>query len=140
MSLGTANGRLQLLWAAIGIQVLGRLLDLRWHLANDEFEGVSQQFEAHWLLWAGVVMTLVVAVVAARRPDLGPSERKGYLFVLASSLAYAAVSIWHFVEHANGQDPELAHLLLGVTQIAVVVGAIVMTVRARRQARPAGAR
>jgi hypothetical protein len=127
----TPRGRLQLLWGAVAVQLLGRLLDLRWHLSNDEFEGVSQQFEAHWLLWLGVVATLAVTLLAARRPDLAPAEQNGYLFILVSGLAYAGVAVWHFVEHANGQDPELAHILLGVTQIAMVVGAVLATYGAR---------
>jgi uncharacterized membrane protein len=124
----TARSRLQFLWGAIVVQLLGRLLDLRWHLANEEFEGVSEQFEAHWLLWAGVLMTIVVVFVAARRPGPSPLERRGYLFTLVSGIAYAGVAIWHFVEHANGQDPELAHVFLALTQIAMILGAVLATV------------
>jgi hypothetical protein len=138
--MSTARGRLQLLWGAVALQLLGRALDLRWHLNNDEFEGVSQQFEAHWLLWLGVLATLGVAIAGARRVDLASLERRGYLFVLASALAYSAVAIWHFVEHANHQDPEVAHVLLGMTQAAMVTGAIVVAVSVRRRARePAAA-
>lgn len=134
--MATARGRVQLLWSAVAVQVLGRLLDLRWHLSHDEFEGVSQQFEAHWLLWAGVLMTLVVVLVAARRPDLALQERRGYLLVLFSGLAYTGVAVWHFLEHANEQDPELAHVLLGLTQIAMILGAVVATLGARGRGRP----
>jgi hypothetical protein len=133
--MSTPKGRLQLLWGAVVAQLLGRALDLRWHLSNDEFEGVSQQFEAHWLLWLGVIATLAVAFVAARRPDLRQLERRGYLVLLASGLAYAAVAIWHFVEHANHNDPELAHVLLGVMQLAMLGGAVLATYGARSTGR-----
>jgi hypothetical protein len=135
--MATARDRLQLLWATVAVQILGRLLDLRWHLSNDEFEGVPQQFEAHWLMWTGVLMTLAVAILATRRADLTPGERRGYLFILASAIAYVAVAVWHFVEHANHQDPELAHVLIGLAQIAMVVGAIWVTSQARRREAPA---
>jgi hypothetical protein len=122
------------LWVAVAIQVLGRLLDLRWHLANDEFEGTSQQFEAHWLLWIGVLATLAVAAFAiAQRPRI--AGYRGYLTTLIAAGAYVPVSVWHFIEHANGNDPGLAHLLLALTQIAMIAGAVWATllVRGRRE-------
>jgi hypothetical protein len=127
---------MRLLWAAIAAQLLGRALDLRWHLSNDEFEGVSQQFEAHWLLWLGVLATLAVAIAAARRRDLAPLERSGYVALIAAGAAYVAVAVWHFVEHANHNDPELAHVLLGVTQLAMIAGALLATYGARSSRRP----
>jgi hypothetical protein len=120
----------------VALQLLGRALDLRWHLTHDEFEGVSQQFEAHWLLWLGVLATLVVAWAAARRPEPEPLERRVYIFVLASGLAYAVVAVWHFIEHANHNDPELAHVLLGVTQLAMITGAVLATYAVRARGRP----
>jgi hypothetical protein len=134
--MGTSKGRLRFLWAAVAVQLLGRALDLRWHLENDEFEGVSQQFEAHWLLWLGVLATLVVAYAGARRLDLPSLERRGYAFVLGSGLAYTAVAVWHFIEHANHQDPEVAHVLLGVTQVAMLIGAVIASLGARSRQRP----
>jgi hypothetical protein len=133
--MSTSKGRLQLLWVAVAAQLLGRLLDLRWHLTYEEFEGVSEQFEAHWLLWLGVLATLVVALVAIRSPQLAPLERRGYLFLLASGIAYVAVAVWHFIEHANLQDPEVAHVLLGLTQAAMIVGAILATYGTRAHKR-----
>ena len=125
-----ARGLLRWLWIAIAIQLAGRLVDLRWHLANDEFEGTSQQFEAHWLLWIGVIGTLAVAFVGWRNPPSGLS-RSGLLAIVLTAIAYSGVSVWHFIEHANGADPELAHLLLALTQTAMLVAAIWLTVRAR---------
>lgn len=118
---------------AIGVMLLGRLLDLRWHVEHDEFEGTSQQFEAHWLLWIGVLMVLVVAAVGVRE-RIGGS---GTQLVLLSAVLYVPISIWHFVEHANGADPELAHVLLGITNLAMVVGAVVAWLNARRRPAPA---
>ena len=46
-----ARTALQLLWATLIVQVAGRLIDARWHATHDEFEGASQQLQAHWLIW-----------------------------------------------------------------------------------------
>jgi hypothetical protein len=127
-----ARRRLQALWVAVGVQLLGWLVDLRWHLTNEEFEGVSEQFEAHWLLWLGVLGALLVSLLAARERGTPAPERRGYLFLLGSGLAYTGVAVWHFVEHANGNDPELAHVLLGVTQVGMILGAVLATLDARR--------
>jgi hypothetical protein len=122
---------LKALWIAVGVQLAGRLVDLRWHLTHDEFEGASQQIEAHWLLWVGVLATIAVAALALRGPGRPPGF-PGYVLTLVSGLIYAPVAIWHFVEHANGADPELAHFVLAIGQIGMVLGAIVGTVVARR--------
>ena len=126
------NRLLPALWASLGAQVLGRLLDLRWHLANDEFEGASQQLEAHWLIWLAVIATIAVAALALRRDDVA-AGRSGFRVVLASGVLYAAVAVWHFVEHANGVDPELAHYLLVVTEAGMFAGALMATLALRRQ-------
>ena len=126
---------LQALWIAIGVQLAGRLLDLRWHLTHDEFEGASQQLDAHWLLWLGVLATIVVAALALAGGERA-SGRPGYFVTLLSGLLYVPISVWHFVEHANDADPELAHVLLAIGQIGMIAGAIVATVIMRRERRP----
>jgi hypothetical protein len=120
-----ARTALQLLWATLLVQVLGRLIDARWHATHDEFEGASEQLEAHWLAWIGVLATLGVAAWAAQR-GVTPG-RLGYLTVLVATGFYVPVAVWHFIEHANHSDPELAHVLLAISQIAVLVGAIAAT-------------
>jgi hypothetical protein len=122
---------LKALWIAVGVQLAGRLVDLRWHLTHDEFEGASQQIEAHWLLWLGVLATIAVAAWALRGPGR-PLGFPGYLVTLVSGLLYVPVAIWHFVEHANGVDPEVAHLFLAIGQIGMVLGAILAAVIVRR--------
>ncbi len=129
-------GALRALWVAIAVQLLGRALDLRWHVTHDEFEGTSQQFEAHWLLWIGVLATIAVAI-AALRSRANPAGRRGYATVLAFGAFYVPVSVWHFVEHANEADPEVAHVLLAIGQVGMVAGAVLATVLARRRLRPA---
>jgi hypothetical protein len=119
------------LWAGIGVQILGRGLDGWWHATHDEFEGTDQQFEAHWLLWLGVLLTLVIVTAAFVR--LPASERNaGWTIVLLGLILYIPVSVWHFVEHANRNDPELAHVLLGIGQLAMIAGAVAAVILARR--------
>jgi hypothetical protein len=132
----TSTGALRALWIAVGVQLAGRLLDLRWHLTHDEFEGTTQQLEAHWLVWLGVLATIAVAAVVSAGSEC-PAGRSGYLVTLFSGCLYVPVAVWHFIEHANGADPELAHVLLAVAGIGMVVGAILATMivwRGRRRA------
>jgi len=128
---------LRLLWAAAVVQVLGRALDLRWHATHDEFEGTAQQLEAHWLLWLGVLATLAVAALGARMGGQA-SAAAGFRLTLAGCLLYVPTAVWHFVEHANHNDPEAAHVLLGLWQVAMLAGVLMATVQALR-AKPASA-
>jgi len=105
------------------------LSDLRWHLTHDEFEGTSQQLEAHWLLWTGVLATIAAASLAFRAPQR-PAGQRGYLITLVSGLFYVPISVWHFIEHASGVDPSVAHVLLAVGQVGMVAGAVVATLAA----------
>jgi hypothetical protein len=125
---------LRLLWIAAAVQIAGRALDLRWHATHDEFEATRQQFEAHWLLWIGVAAVLAVAAVAVRRIPDSPSA-PGYWLTLAASLIYVPTSVWHFIEHANHNDPEVAHVLLAIWQIAILAGVVMATVRGLRAGR-----
>jgi hypothetical protein len=120
------------LWVGVAVQVGGRILDGIWHANHDEFEGASQQLEAHWLLWLGVLLTLAVAALAVIR--LPASERTaGYSLVLAGGALYVPVSVWHFIEHANLNDPEVAHYFLALGQIAILVGAVVAAILSLRR-------
>src|SRR5688500_14495265 len=99
--------------AAVGVVIVGRLVDLQWHLTHDEFEGVSEQFRAHTVVWIGVLCVLGVTVFAIRRGVRIPGIRLS----LAGALLYVPVAIWHFIEHANGADPEIAHVMLAIADV-----------------------
>jgi hypothetical protein len=124
------------IWVGVGVQIAGRILDGIWHATNDEFEAASQQLEAHWLLWLGVIITVVAASLAVARVPAG--ERNwGYSLLLAGGLLYVPVSIWHFIEHANLNDPQVAHYLLALGQGTMIAGAIAALVLTRRAVHPA---
>jgi hypothetical protein len=125
------------LLAAAVVQIAGRALDFRWHATHDEFEAVSQQFEAHWLLWLGVLATLAVCVIALRLVTRSDRTAGAYRITLISGLAYSVVAVWHFVEHANHDDPSVAHVLLAIGQAAMLIGVALVVLRTREPSRAA---
>jgi hypothetical protein len=133
-----ANPYLRAIWLGIVFQLAGRLLDLRWHLTHDHFEGAADQLQAHWLAWLGILVTAVATTLAVTR--LGPRARNlGYPIALLGCAVYIPAAIWHFIEHASGSDPELAHVLLTIGQVTIIAGAIVVLIASRRdphEARP----
>jgi hypothetical protein len=116
------------LWIAVGVVVLGRLVDLQWHLTHDEFEGTREQVRAHLVVWIGVLLVLAVTVVAIRNGIRSP----GFRLSLIGAATYVPVAVWHFIEHANGNDPDVAHVLLGLSDVAIITGAIWATISMRR--------
>jgi predicted permease len=114
-------------------QVAGRLVDLRWHLSHEEFEGGAEQLQAHWLIWLSTVFVFAVAVVA-RREVGDPGQRLGYAVVLGANVAYGFVAVIHFFQHLDHREVDWAHLLLAVTTIAAAFG-VVWVVAARLQSK-----
>ena len=111
---------------AVGLLVFiaGGIRDTAWHATHDtqkEFETAATQAAVHWLLWAGALMLIVAAWLALREPGAG-RQRTGARVALASGAAYAAVSVWHFIEHANGSDPNVAHVFLDLATAGLIVG------------------
>ena len=119
-------------------QIAGRLVDLRWHLTHEEFEGGVEQLQAHWLIWLATAFVLGVSAVAVRRVQ-ERAHRRGYVIVLAANAAYGAVAAIHFFQHLNRSEVDWAHFLLVVTSIAAVIGVLwVIGARlARKQTTPA---
>ena len=72
--------------------------------------------------------------MALRRLGSGDPAAHGYRVTLVSGLAYAAVATWHFIEHANHDDPEVAHVLLVATQVGMILGIVLAFVLTRRSA------
>ena len=127
-----ARGVVVGLWVGLAASVAGRMLDLRWHATHDEFEGATEQLEAHWLAWLGAVVLLVTAVIGIRQG--GRVANIGTAAVLAGSAAYVLFASWHFYEHAQRRDPEVLHVLLVAAQVVMLGGVPAALVLARRQA------
>jgi cytochrome bd-type quinol oxidase subunit 2 len=125
-----SGGRLAAaLWIGFGASIAGRLLDLQWHVTHDEFETAGDQVRAHWLAWLGAVVLLVAVAVALSQRRASPALTA--LFV--GTAGYAVVSVWHFYEHSQHRDPDLPHVLLAVTLIAMLVGAPLAALTLRRE-------
>lgn len=116
------------LWLAAVVQIAGRVVDLRWHATHPGFESAGNQLQAHWLIWLGVVAGLAVAIAGLR-----VARDRGLLITAWASGAYLSVAGWHFAEHAAGNDPEIAHVLLAVAWTAALAGIADVTVRTLRQ-------
>lgn len=119
------------LWAGGVLAIAGLAYDLRWHAAHEHFETAADQVEAHWLSWLGLALVLVVSATALVRL---PSAAVPWGLVLTAGAASlrALVTVWHFWEHLNERDPELPHVLLAVSEVAVLVGIAIVTVQVRR--------
>jgi hypothetical protein len=94
-------------------------------------ERAADQVQAHWLIWLGVLVTLVVAAVGASR--VPSSWHSGYRLLLLAGVAYALSSGWHFWEHAQLRDPVAPHVLVAIGKAAILAGAISATVVSRRR-------
>jgi predicted membrane channel-forming protein YqfA (hemolysin III family) len=132
--------RMNLAFAAgLVVFIAGIARDLQWHATHDtqkEFETASKQVEVHWLLWLGALTILIVSAEALRRSTSGHSRNIRVAF--GSAVVYACVSVWHFIEHANGNDPQVAHLFLYAAAIGIIAGTVLALVpgRAGVTARP----
>jgi hypothetical protein len=116
-------------WTGILMLMAGQVVDLRWHAANGRgFERASDQVGAHWLIWLGVLVLLIVAVVGARRV---PSRwYLGFRLLLLAVACHVLVDGWHFWEHYNLRDPVVPHVLLAILKgvmLAAVVSAMPTT-------------
>jgi hypothetical protein len=134
----SARATRALLLAGLLVFLAGTARDLQWHATHDtqsEFETASKQIEVHWLLWLGALIVIAAAGMAMRRLELTQKTR-GYLVAFAAGIAYALISVWHFIEHANGADPEVAHIFLYVSaglMLAGVVRALAVTALSRQR-------
>jgi hypothetical protein len=129
---GLASRRLLAgVWTGIALQAAGQVIDLRWHATHPGFERAADQLQAHWLIWLGVLLTLLVAAVGASR--VPSSWSSGYRLLLLAGVAYALSSAWHFWEHANLRDPAAPHVLVAIGKAAILAGAVSATVVSRRR-------
>lgn len=130
---------LRLLWAAFGVQIAGRLLDFWWHASHDEFETGGDQLQAHWLVWIGTVLVLVVGARALVAGVSGP-ERGGYTAIVLANALYVPIAVAHFVQHMNHHEVDSTHLGLATTNVVGILGVVYVSYVALTTSRKEGAR
>jgi hypothetical protein len=113
----------------MGLFVVGRIVDLIWHATHPEFETAGDQLRAHSVVWLGALLM----IVAAARTFVSGRGNGGHLLVLSAGVTYGAVAVWHFYEHSQHRDPDLPHLLLLITNVAMFLGASWVWLIARGQ-------
>jgi hypothetical protein len=123
---------LQLLLGAFAVQVVGRLLDFWWHATHDEFETGGDQLQAHWLVWIGTILVLIVGVRALRGGVLGP-QRTGYMTAVVANGLYVPIAIAHFIQHLNREEVDWAHIGLGITNVMAALGVLYVTFSVLRE-------
>src|SRR3954447_22718973 len=110
------TSRLRALVAAgLVVFVGGMARDIAWHATHNtqkEFETASKQVEVHWLLWLVALTLLIAGLLALRESPAARRFERAVRLTVASGVVYAVVSVWHFIEHANGADPQIAHVFL----------------------------
>lgn len=126
------NSLMRPLWLGALLTLAGQIVDFRWHATHEEFEGASDQLQAHWLLWIGV-LTLLATLAIARLSLKGRERNVGFAITSGAAVGFALVSVWHFIAHASGQDPGVAHALLAITEVGIYAGVIAATLLARRR-------
>jgi hypothetical protein len=117
----------RLLAFGVAAFIAGRLLDARWHAGHDEFETGADQIQAHWLVWLGTLLTLAAAI-----QGVGERPSPGYSIALAGALGYGVVAAWHFYEHTERREVDVTHLLLVVTNLVILTGAVCVAIEAWR--------
>ena len=128
---------LQFLWVAFAVQVAGRLLDFWWHATHEGFETGRDQVQAHWLVWLGTVLVLLVSGRALMAGVEDP-VRVGYLVVVAANAAYIPIAVAHYLQHLDHREVDWAHAGLGITNLIAAIGVLYVAYASRRQAREAG--
>lgn len=121
-----ARRALLALWIGVVIQLLGQLVDVRWHATHSShFRSTSEQVEAHWMIWLGILVMLV-ASLAALRSRHGTTSR-GLIGALVASSVLVAGQVWNFLDHAQGRTTVPPHLLIALGRLGALVAAGVAT-------------
>ncbi|MGH8934443.1 MAG: hypothetical protein ACRDZO_28370 [Egibacteraceae bacterium] len=107
------------------LSLVGQVFDLGWHARHGEFQTASDVAQGHSILWLATALTVVVCVGAVR---IGHGKsRRGYLYVLAASVALILSDAWNFSGHVRGQETFVPHLFLTTAKAAVLVSVFVTT-------------
>jgi hypothetical protein len=108
------------LWISFGIQLLGQIVDVKWHAAHgSHFRSASEQVQAHWVTWLGIAVMLAVSTAAVRSGEA--KTHRGFLVALVASGFLALAQAWNFWEHAHGRAAVPAHVVMVVSRLGILV-------------------
>lgn len=127
----------RVVWAGIGILVLGVVWDGVWHSRNPQaLETGWRLLQAHGVMYAGILVALAGSLWPFAGPPR-PSASSWYAATAAGALALAVGRGWDALAHARGGEVAGAHLLARLGLVLVLSGAIGASWAARRsQASP----
>jgi hypothetical protein len=121
----SARRRLWAFWAGVAMILVGDFIDLAWHARHGEFKQASDVLHGHWLSWLGLVIVIAVCVAAVRGDH--DKSRPGFRWALVASLFYAYGSLWNFWGHVHGTQTFFAHVVLGVSKVAILAAGAATT-------------
>ena len=118
--------------AAVGLFVLGRFWDARWHSRHPGRESGADMLEAHGVIYLAVLVALVAAALAVTRFR---GRRGAFVAALAGAAAAAVGHALDVAAHsaASARDPAGAHLLFTIGEVVVIVAALNPFVTALRR-------
>lgn len=129
------------LWTAIAgiaIGIAGVIWDNRWHgrHSGEGITGLSEVFEAHWLIFVGILViavALYVGVASVRHPQRAALATR---IAFGGAVAMLVGFVWDSIYHAQGTESPAGHALiyLGLVVVIVAVPTALAFLRARRAA------
>lgn len=129
----------QILWTGLALQVLGIVWDVLWHRRNPgALETGWALLEAHGLIYLGILMVGVGALVAVARTGSRPGPLSWYALAGYGALGQAVGRGWDAWAHAAGHEVALAHLLSRFGFLLVLAAVVLATLSARASSQGPG--
>lgn len=120
-------------WGAVAVVAVGVVADVRWHAAHGSADGIDDLVAGHGLIWIGVLVTVAIAAIGARRRS--SVWYSGWGLLLAGAIGYAASEGLHVWSHGTGHARVLTHVLMQLSKVGVVAGVISATVATKQRSR-----
>lgn len=112
---------LWIVWGSLGLGLAGQMVDLAWHAKFGRFVTAADVFQAHWLTWLALAITIAACMVGMRS---GQIASRGFGYVLIASALHVVGHTWNAWEHIHGaQEPIVPHVMLAVSGVALIVTA-----------------
>ena len=126
----------------IAIGIAGVIWDNSWHgrHADTGITGLNEVFEAHWLIFVGILVIAValsVSVASVRHPQRAALATRT---AFGGAVAMLVGFVWDNIYHAQGTESPAGHTLiyLGLAVVIVTVPMALASLPARRAAARCG--